>query len=115
MVANDKLFLLTELAEASYANLRGAIDDQESFRDLLKNDLGGNSPLLSSPQAADLASHWEVAAHQPDTLSGFSATLFRSLDNEGYVLACRGTASGSDYAADLGDIVRDGIALCPRN
>ncbi|MGD9950489.1 MAG: calcium-binding protein [Desulfobulbus sp.] len=111
MIANDKLAIMTELAEASYAELQDAVEDQDKFGSRLLRTLDNKDDLLSLPQATEIAAEWAVAAHQPDTASDFSATLFRSLDGEGYVLSCRGTAGGGDIAADLGDIVRDGLAL----
>lgn len=103
--------MLTELAEASYADLQGVVEGIKIFENQLLKDYEGKNNLLSPSQATVLASKWAVAAHQPDTASDFSATLFRSLDGEGYVLACRGTAGGGDIAADGGDIVRNGLAL----
>ena len=111
MITNDKLFILTELAEASYADLQGVVEGIKIFENQLQKDYEGKNNLLSPSQATDLASKWAVAAHQPDTASDFSATLFRSLDGAGYVLACRGTAGGGDIKADGGDIVLDSLAL----
>nr|WP_320011999.1 hypothetical protein [uncultured Desulfobulbus sp.] len=104
MAQNNALFNLTQLAEASYADLSGYLHDSETFSSRLQGI--EDETILSPSQATNLANHWEVAAHQPDTDSGFSATLFRSLENGEYVLVCRGTAGGSDISTDLGDIYR---------
>ena len=54
---------------------------------------------------------WKVANHQPDTASGFSATLFESLDNPGtYTLAIRGTNDVQDLSTDTWGIIRLGYA-----
>ena len=67
-----------------------------------------------------IAKDYEIVNHQPDTDSGFSATLFQKVerDKDGqvisrgeYILALRGTAGMSDYATDVGDIVLDGIGF----
>ena len=75
---------------------------------------------FSSAQADYLLLHWSVVpnAHQPNTASGFSSTLFKSLDTGGgYVLAIRGTEpqaiinSTDLLAADIADIVADGVVI----
>lgn len=111
MIQNQKVFILTELAEAAYADLRGTVGNPNALLNQLQGD--EKTPLLSAPQAEEVAARWEVTSHQPDTTSGFSATLFHSLDGDGYVLAFRGTAAPkTDLAyADGGDIVLDGLAL----
>ena len=106
MTSNERLFLMVEIAESAYANLSNAVSDKENLIISVQKDHEEDKTLLSTPQATDLANHWEVAAHQPDTDSGFSATLFRSLENGEYVLACRGIAGGSDISTELGDIYR---------
>lgn len=116
MPSNMNLFQLTQLAEVSYANLW---------------DVKAGKPLSSSidimdrlaeqkigeKQAAEILSNWSIASHQPNTANGFSATLFKSKDINSqpqYVLAIRGTEPKSffkDWPTDLGDIVRDGLAM----
>ena len=55
---------------------------------------------------------WSVANHQKNTASGFSATLFKNVDDS-YVYALRGTEQGRDdlVVADGMDIVTDGLAI----
>ncbi|MCD2452583.1 putative Ig domain-containing protein [Methylicorpusculum oleiharenae] len=111
-----KVFELAQLAEASYANF---IALNVNLKDELKN-ASFNDMAFSISQADEFALHWKVVSHQPDTDSGFSATLFQRIDDDpvsGYqadqfFYAIRGTAGNSDLlGADLGDIVQDGLAL----
>jgi len=77
-----------------------------------------NATFMTEPfsltQATELADHWNVITHQPNTDSGFSSTLFRNADDGGYVLAIRGT-EGINWEdlleTDFGDIAIDGIAI----
>jgi hypothetical protein len=57
---------------------------------------------------------WGLLAHQPNTDSGYSATLFKSKEDGSYVYAIRGTELSDipgDIATDVYDIVTDGIAI----
>lgn len=104
---NSHLFKLTQLSEASYANFYNAIVYEQQVDALKDKD-------FSQTQAESLLSKWSVASHQRNTSSGFSATLFQSKDDTSdYVLAIRGTEplTLTDLATDLGDIVRDGLAI----
>ncbi len=110
MINANEFFELAQLAEAAYADFS---DPGLSPKDALINDGKG----FSSKQADDFLADWQIVsgAHQPNTDSGFSSTLFKSLDaGGGYVLAIRGT-EGVNYddllAADIADIATDGIAL----
>jgi len=104
-------FELAQLAEASYANLTPG----KNLAVELKNAEYMTDPF--SPTQADfLTASWDVAAHRPNTDSGFSSTLFRNVlaGDGGYVLAIRGT-EGLNWddllATDIADIVVDGIAI----
>ena len=110
---NTSIFALSELAEASYANLLNPSDVRVALE--LQNS-NFNNMSFSAEQAADFITRWSVLNHQPDTDNGFSATLFASKDASQanrYVLAIRGTAGVvvDLLGADGGDIVRDGLAL----
>jgi len=107
------LFQQAQLAEAAYANFAAfPNNDVGVFNALKAND-------FSDKQATDFLAHWRVVSHQPNTTSGFSATVFESLDHPGqYEFAVRGSenlfsASGAvDWlAADTSDIGGQGIAL----
>ncbi|MFA7293636.1 MAG: hypothetical protein WC023_15460, partial [Rhodocyclaceae bacterium] len=99
------LFQQAQLAEASYANFaafpnnpKGALED-EGF---------------STAQATEFVLHWRVVDHLRNQSSGFSATVFESLDHPGqYSMATRGTEAGTlaDLDADLFGIGSQGIAL----
>jgi len=110
---------MAALAEASYANLISSSSDDVKAA-LISSDpdfLGEKH--FSDTQAADFVQDWSVIAggHQPNTASGFSATLFQGKADSGdlagqYVLAIRGTAGTTDLlGADGGDILLDGLAV----
>ena len=99
------------LSEASYADFKD-IDTKDSaqVKTALIN-IDGPGKGFSQAQAKDFVTHWKVVSHQPDTASGFSATLFESLDNPGtYSLAIRGTLGIIDIAEDIFGIAAQGIA-----
>jgi Ca2+-binding RTX toxin-like protein len=115
MIANFKFMAdMAALAEASYAdlneNLSQALTDKDGF---LKDK------AFSETQAVDFVQNWSVisGSHQPNMPSGFSATLFKGIDQGGlsgeYVVAIRGTEEPDvDLAgADGGDIFLDGLAV----
>ncbi|MES9991037.1 MAG: hypothetical protein ABW098_03750 [Candidatus Thiodiazotropha sp.] len=87
------------LSEASYANFQTAINPDGSFNEgrviTALVDLNGKvdpDDGFSPTQADDFITHWRVAHHLPNTSTGFSATVFESLDSPGkYVFAIRGT------------------------
>jgi len=97
-------FQNAELSEASYSDFEGLTKTEEIKAALI---LEG----FSDAQAADFVTHWKVVNHQPDTLSGFSATLFESLDNPGhYTLGIRGTLGLLDVAEDIFGVALQGVA-----
>jgi len=109
MIDSKKIYELAQLAEASYADFQ--IADPARGLQLIK---------FSDTQASEFVKHWRVVAHQHNTESGFSATLFQRIDTDPvtgfqagqYVYAVRGTEPGlQDLSTDLGDIVADGLAL----
>ena len=107
------LFQQAQLAEASYALLENhAFGNQIQLESILQDE-DNFSSNFSATQASEFVKHWRVAHHQPDDpVSGFSATLFESLDNPGeFALGIRGTAGLVDINADVGDIVLDGLAV----
>ena len=106
----NKMYQGSLLSEASYADLQNKFDPQDVKTALMNID--GTGKGFSKAQAEDFVTHWKVASHQPDTASGFSATLFESLDNPGtYTLAIRGTAGKLDiFSADTLGILSLGYA-----
>ncbi|HAD04554.1 MAG TPA: hypothetical protein DCF93_08000 [Desulfuromonas sp.] len=104
---------MASLSEASYVlfdKLQNDYSTSAVEKALIDPDFAGR---FSPAQAADFVAKWEVVSHQPNTESGFSATLFRNKVSGEYVYAARGTEEfGLDLiAADLGDIVIDGLAM----
>lgn len=88
------LYALT--AEAAYANWQDA--------DTPADEVLGNTMLTGA--AAALLSRFECPVvatgrvHQPDTLSGFSGTVFKSLNEPSFVFSVKGTLGPTDIAAD---------------
>lgn len=93
MKTTAKLFELTQLAEASYANFYKV---ENRVNELQIGDDGKS--LLYVSQANELDSHWEVFTKQQETSSGFFAALFQRVGDypnsgfhtEEYVYAIRG-------------------------
>ncbi|MGH8612469.1 MAG: calcium-binding protein [Gammaproteobacteria bacterium] len=105
------LFRQSQVAEAAYANFAAFPNNP---KDALE-DAG-----FSATQASAFVEQWQVLSQYtspPGTFGitdgvGFSATLFQDRETGQYVFAVRGSELGfSDLAADLGDIVADGLAL----
>lgn len=110
MSSTTILFDQALLAEAAYADfsIPGV-----STEDALKDRANGGG--FSVAQAAEFVLHWKVVHHIPNTGSGFSATVFESLDHPGeFSLAIRGSTpdqSGIDFRADALAIATDGVAV----
>jgi len=66
------LFQQAQLAEAAYADFS---NPNVSTANALQDANNGGS--FSEAQAATFVADWSVVSHQPDTLNGFSATVFR--------------------------------------
>lgn len=73
------LFQQAQLAEAAYANFF------DNSGNLITTNSGVSTALqndgMSEEQATEFVKQWQVVSHQPDTSSGFSATLFERLDS----------------------------------
>ncbi len=117
-----ELYVLGELAEAAYAPfvykgvLKTGVDDVRNILRGLTPDGqadSDNTMAFSATQAQLFTQNWQVLAHQPDTGSGFSATLFKNQESGELVYAIRGTESFTRdlLATDIGDIVLDGLAI----
>jgi hypothetical protein len=71
------LFEQAQLAEAAYADLTGAIGNQDALQ--IRLDVANKSTYngsFSATQAADFAQRYQVVSQLPNTTSGFSATVF---------------------------------------
>jgi VCBS repeat-containing protein len=82
-----------------------------------KLDFGNNRSSKFTPeQAAEFAQIWEVVAHQPNTSTGFSGTLFRVRTDAPLELAAKYGAVPGEYTLSFrstefaDDYVRDNIA-----
>ncbi|MEW8193199.1 MAG: calcium-binding protein, partial [Candidatus Thiodiazotropha sp.] len=118
----EAIFANALLSEASYADFEDVnFNSLDEVRDALQR-IGTDEGEPDDPdkgfsltQAREFTRQWEVIHHQPDTDSGFSATLFKSTDassDQPYVLAIRGTDGYRDLMiTDGSDIVVDGLAL----
>jgi hypothetical protein len=106
--------ILSQMADACYADFSditkvdGSYDEKKVEEALKDRD-------FSPTQIKIFLKDWEVAFHQPDTDSGFSATLFKaknSSEAQPYVLAIKGTQGLQDLVVtDGSDIVVDGLAI----
>lgn len=105
----SNLFQQAQLAEAAYAELL------DRSGNLITSIPGVTTALrdedFSATQASTFADTWEVRDHTPDTLSGFSATIFRNRQTGAYSLAIRGSLQPVDFAEDARLIAGDGIAI----
>ncbi|MCU7864187.1 MAG: hypothetical protein KZQ92_09455, partial [Candidatus Thiodiazotropha sp. (ex Lucinoma borealis)] len=96
------------LSDAAYADFRGALTETR-LKQLL-TDSG-----FTQTQATDFVRHWRVADHQPDTASGFSATVFERLDDSRngtgeFAIAMRGTMGLVDIGEDIFSLSVQGVA-----
>jgi len=78
----ENLYDYALLSEASYADLQNKLtpDDVKSALQRIGNsDSEPDDPDkgFSQTQAEEFIQKWEIVNHQPDTESGFSATLLR--------------------------------------
>jgi hypothetical protein len=122
MADTKKLFDMASLAEAAYADFNDSNGGVLIAEQVIVNRLKAKD--WSETQAKEFAKHYRVVHQQPNTTSGFSATLFERLSDTRaptgeYVLATRGTETGvqtsvfplgMDLSADIGDLVADGLA-----
>ncbi len=88
-MTTNELLASALLSEATYADLAG----KTAPKDLEGALIAGG---FSKSQAAKFVTQWRVVDHQPNTLTGMSATLFERLDSSGngtgeFTLAVRGT------------------------
>ncbi|MCU7850517.1 MAG: hypothetical protein KZQ89_21605 [Candidatus Thiodiazotropha sp. (ex Lucinoma kastoroae)] len=110
----NEFYQQATISEASYSDFRVArLSDGSYDADLVKSELIGDG--FTEIQATDFIRHWRVADHQPDTTSGFSATLFERLGDGGsrtgeYTLAMRGTMGLTDIGEDIFSLSVQGIA-----
>jgi hypothetical protein len=100
-----------QLSQASYAKLFEGMKASD-IQNALHFEQGEGT--YSQSQASQFAQKYSIVHSQQNTVSGFSATVFKDTAG-GYTFAIRGTEP-SDFSpdvlsADFGDIGGDGIAL----
>ncbi len=103
MISSNMLYDALQLAEASYALLDRVPpgDSAELIAALKDKEREG---LFSATQADALAASWRFVHQQPNTETGFSATVFRKNGSSSdYVLAIRGT----EFLVSLQEFGRD--------
>ncbi|AFJ03706.1 Alkaline phosphatase [Methylophaga frappieri] len=99
MTANN-LFQQALLAEAAYADFwNHATEQLITDSSLIAAALTFEG--FSQTQAEEFVDEWTVRAHQPNTFSGLSVTVFENLNGD-KVLAVRGTDDPFDVITDLG-------------
>ena len=115
-VETTSLLNMALLSEASYVLFDKVANtsDNALLIEALTNQRNFNG-AFSFTQATEFVENWSVRHHEPNTSSGFSASLFYSASENRYVYAIRGTepeafVNSADLAADVGDIVVDGLA-----
>ena len=126
MINSLSLFEQIQLAEAAYASFNGNTGNGDLISKALQNIDEDGKPgddAFSQTQAEEFLKHWRVSdqyatggtGEDPFWTnkkgSGFSATLFESLDRPGeYTFAIRGSIGANDFKADLDLIFNSGIA-----
>ncbi len=127
MIGNKGSSDLASIAEASYVLLdKFDFKNVDQLKDaLIEANADEYNGVFSLSQANEFLSHWQVADHQPNTASGFSATLFQRIDDDpvnglqagDLVLAFRGTETGpltvvdDLIKADFRELVGNGLAF----
>lgn len=100
---NETIVILNELVNLSYngkiAGRKEKVGQEYSF--IGKGELNGEFGEL---QARNFSQRYEVKFHQPNTLSGFSATLFYDKEKDKFVIGFRGTE-----VTKINDLVQDFI------
>lgn len=114
--AIEKYFEYAQLAQASYGSFTSF--DTLSVKAKLEEVNKGNFTIK---QADEFLKQYTLISHQPNTLSGFSASVFKSAPDENgvveYTLAIRGTEVDlagliTDWGtANIADIGFNGIAI----
>ncbi len=107
MSAIASLFEQAQLAESAYGNFLDAAGNLIATSGQLETALTTGDSKFSDSQAASFVKNWEVIDHVPDTIGGFSATLFRNRQSGACTLAIRGSTDMQDFVEDAKIIFRD--------
>ncbi|HED6595324.1 Mbeg1-like protein [Campylobacter coli] len=102
---NETIVILNELVSLSYngkiAGKKEKVRQEYSF--IGKGELNGEFGEL---QARNFSQRYEVQFHQPNTTSGFSATLFYNKQKDEFIVGFRGTET-DNFIGLVQDIVQD--------
>lgn len=111
MISSTKDYDIACLSEASCVDFSG-IDFSDGNVEIRLKDMGYKGHF-SALAAEEFVSKWEIAAHQPETETGFSATLFKEKSTGDYYYATRGTSQlwVDLVKTDIMDIASDGLAV----
>ena len=120
MITANNVSGLADLSEAAYLDF-GSIPTGGLPGEALKARLAINDGAWPQARRDTFALHWKVAAYQPNTGSGFSATVFERINPQPgeplHVVAMRGTEGNvmtqlfpDLLSADLSDLVANGLA-----
>ena len=114
---------LQQIAAESFLDVSASSQySGEALKDVLR--LGSNNPAIATnrptaelldgktrmteAQITDFTTNYDIIAHQANTASGFSGTLFKSKTTGDYTLSFRSTEFADDVKG--GDWSRDGVA-----
>ncbi|WP_148116166.1 Mbeg1-like protein, partial [Campylobacter jejuni] len=102
---NETIITLNELLNLSYngkiAGKKEKVGQKYSF--ISKGKLNGEFGEL---QTKNFIQRYEVQFHQPNTTSGFSATLFYDKEKDEFIVGFRGTET-DNFISSIQDIVQD--------
>ncbi|ECP4034268.1 hypothetical protein FZQ13_09285, partial [Campylobacter jejuni] len=102
---NETIITLNELLNLSYngkiAGKKEKVGQKYSF--ISKGELNGEFGEL---QTKNFIQRYEVQFHQPNTTSGFSATLFYDKEKDEFIVGFRGTET-DNFISSIQDIVQD--------
>jgi Ca2+-binding RTX toxin-like protein len=110
-------FLNSQLSLAAYANLFAGISGTDYVRALEAAGMNPTQAIEFAGVDANgnfiLGKGYTIVDQQPNTASGFSATVFRKNDTQELFFAVRGTepTTLADLSEDIGGIGGDGIAI----
>ena len=107
MSTTSTLFDMTQLAEASYTRFSdAAVSNEDATKSQLQDSVNRGGDFAAA-QATDFVKNWRLVAHQANTPSGFSASVFERLDSMTgapsgqYTFAFRGTEVSEQLRVDL--------------
>lgn len=84
-INDDRVVTLENILDITYKNFKTA--DEKGFR------IGTLKGEFTPTQAKRFSERYELIHHIPNTLSGFSATIFYDISQQEYIIAFRGTES----------------------